>query len=92
MCENRGTDSGVFDTGLRETHPHIRNLEERSNWTHEDTLSDELGHGTFVAGVIGGHDQGCLGFAPDVLIHTFKVFTNDQVPFYVVADAVVRSP
>jgi membrane-bound transcription factor site-1 protease len=71
----------VFDTGLRETHPHIKNLKERSNWTFENTLSDELGHGTFVAGVIGGSGVGCLGFAPDSLIHTFKVFTNDQVSF-----------
>ena len=75
------TSAGVFDTGLRETHPHIKHLEERTNWTHEDTLSDELGHGTFVAGVIGGGGAECLGFAPEAGIHTFKVFTNDQVSF-----------
>eukprot|EP00892_Ulva_mutabilis_P010988 jgi/Ulvmu1/8261/UM041_0072.1 len=72
---------GVFDTGIREGHPHIKNLRERSNWTHENTLSDELGHGTFVAGVIGGNGDECPGLAPDVLLHTFKVFTNDQVSF-----------
>lgn len=27
---------------------------ERSNWTHEPTLDDGLGHGSFVAGVIAG--------------------------------------
>lgn len=73
--------AGVFDTGIREGHPHIKKLKERSNWTHEDTLSDELGHGTFVAGVISGSDNECPGLAPDVELHTFKVFTNDQVSF-----------
>lgn len=52
---------------------------ERTNWTHEPTLEDGLGHGTFVAGVIGGTDASCPGFAPDVELYTFRVFTNDQV-------------
>lgn len=52
---------------------------ERTNWTHEPTLEDGLGHGTFVAGVIGGTDGACPGFAPDVELYTFRVFTNDQV-------------
>ena len=52
---------------------------ERTNWTHEPTLEDGLGHGTFVAGVIGGCDGACPGFAPEVELHTFRVFTNDQV-------------
>ena len=52
---------------------------ERTNWTHEPTLEDGLGHGTFVAGVIGGSDGACPGFAPEVELHTFRVFTNDQV-------------
>jgi subtilisin family serine protease len=52
---------------------------ERSNWTHEPTLEDGLGHGTFVAGVIASIDPDCPGFAPDVELYTFRVFTNDQV-------------
>ena len=114
---------------------------ERSNWTHEPTLDDGLGHGSFVAGVIAGTgslllppplllqlslpllpapagwqaaaasvctrpggqsrmrhygptvtspasslpcaaltaDPACPGLAPEVLLHTFRVFTNDQV-------------
>ena len=51
---------------------------ERTNWTHEPTLEDGLGHGTFVAGVIGGSDGACPGFAPEVELYTFRVFTNDQ--------------
>lgn len=63
---------GVFDTGIREDHPHIRNIKERTNWTHQNSLSDGLGHGTFVAGVIGSSDAACPGFAPDIELYTFK--------------------
>ena len=52
---------------------------ERSNWTHEPTLEDGLGHGTFVAGVVASVDENCPGFAPEVDLYTFRVFTNDQV-------------
>lgn len=38
-----------------------------------------MGHGTFVAGVVAGSDAACPGFAAEVDIHTFRVFTNDQV-------------
>jgi membrane-bound transcription factor site-1 protease len=63
----------VFDTGIREGHPHIRHIKERTNWTHQQSLSDGLGHGSFVAGVIGSQDTACPGFAPDVELYTFKV-------------------
>lgn len=54
-------------------------FQERTNWTNEDTLNDNLGHGTFVAGVIAGQDEECLGFAPDTEIYAFRVFTDAQV-------------
>ncbi len=69
----------MFDTGIADKHPHIRNIAERTNWTHQESLSDGLGHGSFVAGVIGSQDVQCPGFAPDVELYTFKVFTDDQV-------------
>ena len=46
----------------------------------EKTLNDELGHGTFVAGVIASSKE-CLGFAPDAEIHVFRVFTKNQVSY-----------
>lgn len=77
----KGIKVGVFDTGIREGHPHIRHIKERTNWTHQQSLSDGLGHGSFVAGVIGSQDTTCPGFAPDVELYTFKVFTDDQVSY-----------
>ncbi|PPR80813.1 hypothetical protein GOBAR_AA39903 [Gossypium barbadense] len=71
----------IFDTGIRVDHPHFRNIKERTNWTNEDTLNDNLGHGTFVAGVIAGEDAECLGFAPDTEIYAFRVFTDAQVSY-----------
>lgn len=68
----------IFDTGIRLDHPHFRNIKERTNWTNEDTLNDNLGHGTFVAGVIAGQDAECLGFAPDTELYAFRVFTDAQ--------------
>lgn len=43
----------IFDTGISKNHPHFNNIDERTNWTDEDTLDDGLGHGTFVAGLVG---------------------------------------
>uniref|UniRef100_A0A7N0ZYW1 Uncharacterized protein n=1 Tax=Kalanchoe fedtschenkoi TaxID=63787 RepID=A0A7N0ZYW1_KALFE len=71
----------IFDTGIRGDHPHFRNIKERTNWTNENTLNDNLGHGTFVAGVIAGQDEECLGFAPDTEIYAFRVFTDAQVSY-----------
>lgn len=71
----------IFDTGIRANHPHFRNIKERTNWTNEDTLNDNLGHGTFVAGVIAGQYDECLGFAPDTEIYAFRVFTDAQVSY-----------
>ncbi|XP_071742321.1 subtilisin-like protease SBT6.1 [Rutidosis leptorrhynchoides] len=71
----------IFDTGIRSDHPHFRNIKERTNWTNEDTLNDNLGHGTFVAGVIASENAECLGFAPDTEIYAFRVFTDAQVSY-----------
>nr|XP_016477680.1 PREDICTED: subtilisin-like protease SBT6.1 [Nicotiana tabacum] len=71
----------IFDTGIRADHPHFRNIKERTTWTNEDTLNDNVGHGTFVAGVIAGQDEECLGFAPDAEIYAFRVFTDAQVSY-----------
>lgn len=77
-----GVKVAIFDTGLAENHPHFKpgRIKDRTNWTHEKTLDDGLGHGTFVAGVIASHKE-CLGFAPDSDIYVFRVFTNNQVSY-----------
>ncbi|CAN0119115.1 unnamed protein product, partial [Heterosigma akashiwo] len=77
----KGVKVAVFDTGLAPDHPHFDNVVERINWTNEESIDDGVGHGTFVAGVIGGADDECPGFAPDAELYIFRVFTSDQVSF-----------
>uniref|UniRef100_A0A1A9V2Z8 Membrane-bound transcription factor site-1 protease n=1 Tax=Glossina austeni TaxID=7395 RepID=A0A1A9V2Z8_GLOAU len=76
----KGVKVAVFDTGLAKSHPHFRNVKERTNWTNEKYFDDGVSHGTFVAGVIASSKE-CLGFAPDVELHIFRVFTNNQVSY-----------
>ncbi len=76
MCSGTGVKVAIFDTGLRPYHPHFQKIVEITNWTDENTKDDGLGHGTFVTGVIASRSADCLGFAPDIDIHIFRVFTN----------------
>jgi len=77
----KGVNVAIFDTGLPENHPHFRNIIERTDWTDEETAEDGLGHGTFVASVVGGSNPECPGLAPDANIYIFRVFTNSQVRY-----------
>eukprot|EP00049_Salpingoeca_infusionum_P014579 m.275764 g.275764 ORF g.275764 m.275764 type:complete len:1005 (-) comp15698_c0_seq7:2011-5025(-) len=70
----------VFDTGISESHPHIHNIVDRTDWTDESRLDDALGHGSFVAGVVASH-KSCRGLAPNVNIHAYRLFTLSQTSF-----------
>ena len=76
-----GIRIAIFDTGLSATHPHFKYIRERSNWTDNDSLDDELGHGTHVAGIIASQHSECLGFAPDSELYVFRVFNSRQLSF-----------
>ncbi|KDO19379.1 hypothetical protein SPRG_15469 [Saprolegnia parasitica CBS 223.65] len=74
----QGVKVGIFDTGLAPSSRSLfRHVHDISNWTDEDDLTDGNGHGTFVAGVIGGAVDGCPGLAPDAAIYAFRVFRTD---------------
>ena len=42
----------VFDTGMKERHPHFKHVKMITDWTDENLNTDPIGHGTFVAGLI----------------------------------------
>ena len=77
--QGQGVKVAVFDTGLSASHPHFTNVIERTDWTGEKIADDGLGHGTFVAGVIGGSNPDCPGLAPKSDLYICRVFTNKQV-------------
>jgi len=76
----RGVKVAVFDTGLENNHPHFKNVIERIDWTDGNDPNDNLGHGTFVCGLIASSKE-CLGLAPDAFLFIFKVFTDSQVSY-----------
>ena len=71
---------GIFDTGLDENHEHFKNVIERIDFTGENNPNDNIGHGTFVAGVVASNKE-CLGIAPDVNLFIFKVFDDNQISY-----------
>ena len=79
--KGEGVNVAVFDTGIDEKHKHFNHIDERTNWTDEDQLHDGIGHGTFVCGIIASKYDQCPGFAPNAIIHTFRVFTNAQMSY-----------
>lgn len=77
----QGVKVAIFDTGLPEKNSYFKHIKEQTNWTNEKMLKDSLGHGTFVAGVIGSTYAECPGLAPDSELYIFRVFTNNQVSY-----------
>ncbi|GAM18904.1 hypothetical protein SAMD00019534_020790, partial [Acytostelium subglobosum LB1] len=77
----KGTKVAVFDTGLHQDHKHFRNVKEVQDYTNEKIYNDELGHGTFVTGVIASDHEGCPGFAPDASLYIFRVFTSKKLSY-----------
>ena len=76
----RGVKVAIFDTGLASSHKHFRKVVERTNWTNEKTLDDNVGHGTFVAGMVASQGE-CKGFAPDAELYIFRVFDSKQTSY-----------
>jgi membrane-bound transcription factor site-1 protease len=78
----QGVRVAVFDTGLRDRHPHFAHIEERLNWTDEgNQKEDTIGHGTVVASLIAGTHSQCQGLAPDAILLINRVFTSKQMSY-----------
>lgn len=73
----QGIQIGIFDTGLSTNHPSFKAY-ERYDWTTEQSIDDEIGHGTFVAGIIGSLSPQCPGMASQSTLHIFRIFTKNQ--------------
>ena len=71
-AQGAGVRVAVFDSGLRESVRSIR-AEGCINWTDEPSCDDGVGHGTFVAGLIGSTESECGGVAPEARLLVYKV-------------------
>ncbi|XP_066916313.1 membrane-bound transcription factor site-1 protease-like [Clytia hemisphaerica] len=78
--KGKGVKVAIFDTGLPKSHPHFKTVKDRTDWTDEKKFNDDVGHGTFVSGVIAS-DRDCKGFAPEADLFIFRVFTSKQVSY-----------
>ncbi len=65
----------------RKYQTSFKHVMDRRDWTNEKTLDDTIGHGTFVAGMVGGLNAKCMGMAPDVELHIYRVFTTRRISF-----------
>jgi membrane-bound transcription factor site-1 protease len=77
----QGVRVAVFDTGITTSTRYFGNVVERTDWTEDRTVHDRVGHGTFVAGLIGGSHPRCPGIAPGAELLTFRVFAGAQVSY-----------
>jgi subtilisin family serine protease len=81
--DGRGIRVAVIDSGVDVNHPDLRgrvNLEHSRNFTsggRARDVKDEFGHGTHVAGIIGGAGATFRGVAPKVELIACKVLTAD---------------
>ena len=74
----QGVNVAIFDSGLSVNHPHFGNVRVRTNWTTDNTVNDEVGHGSFVTGIIAGRSLECPGIAQHSNLHIFRVFSSTQ--------------
>ncbi|KAI6191983.1 Peptidase-S8 domain-containing protein [Aphelenchoides bicaudatus] len=68
----------IFDSGLTPNRVHFKNVAAERDFTDESLPSDQVGHGTFVAGVIAGNNRKCPGISPNSELYIYKVFTKNQ--------------
>lgn len=70
-----GVHVAIFDTGLSPGQPCLSHVVSKTDWTGDGELIDRVGHGTFMAGALGSTCE-CLGLAPDVRLHIYRVFNG----------------
>ena len=51
------------------------------NFTHDKDANDVVGHGTFIAGIVGSSNPECLGIAPEAEIYVLKLFSETKITY-----------
>lgn len=83
LTKGKGVTVAVLDSGVDAGHPQLTNVTKTVDLTHTN-LTDCVGHGTGVAGIIGGQDLRptkhipFYGVAPDAKIISIKIANQKQ--------------
>ncbi|CZZ87007.1 subtilisin-like protease [Bordetella ansorpii] len=81
-ADGHGVKVGVIDTGAsRHADLHVRRGRNVVKGEPPADVTDHIGHGTHVAGIIAGRGrpgQGVRGVAPGADLHVYKVFGKEE--------------
>ncbi|MEU4226803.1 S8 family serine peptidase [Nonomuraea sp. NPDC026600] len=70
----KGVTVAVLDTGYDPNHPDLKDaVVQEANFTDEPDMSDNTGHGTHVASIVGGRGEKYRGVAPEASLAIGKV-------------------
>lgn len=82
-----GIKVGIIDTGVCYAHPDLKNrIRDGADFTYSNTesLNDECGHGTHVAGIVAAdkNGSGVVGVAPKADLYIAKAFQKNGKTTY----------
>lgn len=69
-----------FTKGLNERDESISDYQQ-PDINNDNEGIDNIGHGTFVSGLISSQNEECPGMAPDAEIYILKLFTDDEITY-----------
>ena len=72
-----GVTVAVIDSGLTAGRDFAERIAGSFSFTSSDSTRDDNGHGTYVTGIIAGHDEKFSGIAPEAQILSLKVSGKD---------------
>ena len=94
----KGVKIGIIDSGAYAEHEDLQEANlQGANFIGEDEetfADDQIGHGTFVTGIIAAdpnNGKGIVGIAPDAEIYAYRAFSGNEGSVLTVLDALAQA-